>query len=125
MCNNLCKAPVQAFFTEQLGMPLTMNPNFEGAGPGGWGNGGFNHCWELALIACILPCILPGILLVALDTSARCAVRPNPRRPADLSCEMIFGQAPPPLAEDTVASQPCMGTCPSALPDRPRCHKLD
>eukprot|EP00210_Caulerpa_lentillifera_P007498 g7164.t1 len=29
MCTNLCKAPCQTFFTEQLGMPLTMNPNFE------------------------------------------------------------------------------------------------
>ena len=29
MCVNLCKAPVQTFFTEELGMPLTMNPNFE------------------------------------------------------------------------------------------------
>jgi hypothetical protein len=30
MCVNLCKSPVQLFFTEQLGMPLTMSPNFEG-----------------------------------------------------------------------------------------------
>ena len=29
MCSNLCKYPVQTFFTEQLGMPLTMDPNFE------------------------------------------------------------------------------------------------
>lgn len=29
MCVNLCKAPVQHFFTEELGMPLTMKPNFE------------------------------------------------------------------------------------------------
>ena len=29
MCANLCKAPTQAFFTEQLGMPLSMEPNFE------------------------------------------------------------------------------------------------
>ena len=27
MCVNLCKAPCQTFFTEQLGMPLTMNPS--------------------------------------------------------------------------------------------------
>ena len=24
MCVNLCKAPVQQFFTQELGMPLTM-----------------------------------------------------------------------------------------------------
>ena len=29
MCVNLCKAPCQAFFTDELGMPLTMEPNFE------------------------------------------------------------------------------------------------
>jgi hypothetical protein len=29
MCANLCKAPVQAFFTDSLGMPLTMDPDFE------------------------------------------------------------------------------------------------
>eukprot|EP00899_Mesostigma_viride_P004820 jgi/Mesvir1/14339/Mv09747-RA.1 len=29
MCVNLCKMPTQTFFTEQLGMPVTMNPNFE------------------------------------------------------------------------------------------------
>lgn len=29
MCVNLCKAPTQTFFTEQLGMPLTMTPNFD------------------------------------------------------------------------------------------------
>lgn len=29
MCVNLCKLPVQTFFTEELGMPLTMKPNFE------------------------------------------------------------------------------------------------
>lgn len=29
MCVNLCKAPTQTFFTRELGMPLTMEPNFE------------------------------------------------------------------------------------------------
>ena len=28
MCVNLCQQPVQSFFTEQLGMPLTMTPDF-------------------------------------------------------------------------------------------------
>ncbi|CAG9464934.1 unnamed protein product [Pedinophyceae sp. YPF-701] len=32
MCVNLCKAPTQTFFTEQLGMPLTMEPDFETLG---------------------------------------------------------------------------------------------
>lgn len=29
MCVNLCKRPTQYFFTKELGMPLTMEPNFE------------------------------------------------------------------------------------------------
>ena len=73
MCVNLCKSPVQSFFTEQLGMPLTMKPNFE-----------------------------------------------------DLSCDMIFGEAPPPIQEDQVMLQPCFSDCASAR-DRGglvKCHKL-
>lgn len=46
--------PTQKFFTDDFGLPLTMNPNFE-----------------------------------------------------DLSCDMIFGQAPPPLELDAASSQPC------------------
>ncbi|GAB4816265.1 hypothetical protein N2152v2_003311 [Parachlorella kessleri] len=79
MCVNLCKAPTQSFFTEQLGMPVTMNPNFE-----------------------------------------------------DYSCEMIFGQVPPPLSEDPVSRQSCLAACPTGAPVGPeageaavRCHKLD
>lgn len=29
MCVNLCKTPTQHFFTTELGMPLTMEPNFQ------------------------------------------------------------------------------------------------
>ncbi|GIL90818.1 hypothetical protein Vretimale_16791 [Volvox reticuliferus] len=54
MCVNMCKIPTQTFFTDEFGLPLTMNPNFE-----------------------------------------------------DLSCSMIFGQAPPPMNEDPAYNQPC------------------
>eukprot|EP00882_Tetradesmus_deserticola_P026567 GHRQ01029318.1.p1 GENE.GHRQ01029318.1~~GHRQ01029318.1.p1 ORF type:complete len:237 (+),score=90.34 GHRQ01029318.1:189-899(+) len=54
LCVNMCKVPTQSFFTNDFGMPLTMNPNFE-----------------------------------------------------DLSCEMVFGQAPPPLEQDAVYTQSC------------------
>jgi hypothetical protein len=33
----------------------------------------------------------------------------------DLSCEMIFGQAPPPLEEDPALQQPCFAAS--------QCHK--
>lgn len=29
MCTNMCKIPTQDFFTNEFGLPLTMNPNFE------------------------------------------------------------------------------------------------
>jgi len=29
MCINMCKRPTQSFFTDTLGLPLTMTPNFE------------------------------------------------------------------------------------------------
>mmetsp|Transcript_76796 Transcript_76796/g.220574 ORF Transcript_76796/g.220574 Transcript_76796/m.220574 type:complete len:223 (+) Transcript_76796:311-979(+) len=29
MCLNICKLPAQSFFTEGLGLPLSVNPNFE------------------------------------------------------------------------------------------------
>jgi len=63
-CINLCKMPTQQFFAEELGIPLTMTPNF-----------------------------------------------------ADLSCEMVFGQVPPPLVAEDAWQQPCLngrspGPCP-------------
>ncbi|KAG2451712.1 hypothetical protein HYH02_003492 [Chlamydomonas schloesseri] len=57
MCVNMCKVPTQTYFTEEFGLPLTMNPNFE-----------------------------------------------------DLSCDMIFGQMPPPTHLDPVYTQPCFAT---------------
>nr|GME17698.1 beta-carotene isomerase D27, chloroplastic [Ipomoea batatas] len=54
MCVNMCKIPTQDFFTNEFGLPLTMNPNFE-----------------------------------------------------DMSCEMVYGQPPPPYEQDPVAKQPC------------------
>lgn len=71
-CVNLCKLPTQDFFTQDLGIPLTMTPNFE-----------------------------------------------------DLSCEMAFGQKPPPLGTEAVYHQPCLasGETPTA-PDAPPCPQV-
>ncbi|XP_020589137.1 beta-carotene isomerase D27, chloroplastic-like [Phalaenopsis equestris] len=72
MCVNMCKIPTQDFFTNEFGLPLTMNPNFE-----------------------------------------------------DMSCEMIYGQAPPPFEEDPVSKQPCYANmCTLANPNSTVCHKL-
>ncbi|KAJ1266939.1 hypothetical protein BS78_07G018400 [Paspalum vaginatum] len=72
MCVNMCKIPTQDFFTNEFGLPLTMNPNFE-----------------------------------------------------DMSCEMIYGQVPPPLEEDPASKQPCYpNLCSISTPSAPVCPKL-
>ncbi|XP_019232778.1 PREDICTED: beta-carotene isomerase D27, chloroplastic isoform X2 [Nicotiana attenuata] len=72
MCVNMCKIPTQDFFTNEFGLPLTMNPNFE-----------------------------------------------------DMSCEMVYGQVPPPFEEDPVAKQPCLADiCTIANPSSSFCPKL-
>ncbi|CAK9321416.1 unnamed protein product [Citrullus colocynthis] len=72
MCVNMCKIPTQDFFTNEFGLPLTMNPNFE-----------------------------------------------------DMSCEMIYGQVPPPFEKDPVSNQPCYkDICSMANPSTPLCPKL-
>ncbi|MCD7462508.1 hypothetical protein HAX54_048685 [Datura stramonium] len=72
MCVNMCKIPTQDFFTNEFGLPLTMNPNFE-----------------------------------------------------DMSCEMVYGQVPPPFEEDPVSKQPCYADiCTIANPNSIVCPKL-
>ncbi|KAF7096266.1 hypothetical protein CFC21_098238 [Triticum aestivum] len=72
MCVNMCKIPTQSFFTDEFGLPLTMNPNFE-----------------------------------------------------DMSCEMIYGQVPPPLEEDPVSKQPCYPSlCSISTPSAAICPKI-
>lgn len=72
MCVNMCKTPTQDFFTNEFGLPLTMNPNFE-----------------------------------------------------DMSCDMLYGQVPPPIEEDPVSKQPCYASlCSLANPSAPVCPKL-
>ncbi|CAK9167451.1 unnamed protein product [Ilex paraguariensis] len=43
----------------------------------------------------------------------------------DMSCEMVYGQVPPPFEEDPVAKQPCFADiCSLANPSSSVCHKL-
>ncbi|KAF8082874.1 hypothetical protein N665_0804s0021 [Sinapis alba] len=72
MCVNMCKIPTQDFFTNEFGLPLTMNPNFD-----------------------------------------------------DMSCEMIYGQAPPAFEDDPATKQPCLADiCSMSNPNSPICPKL-
>ncbi|XP_010909507.1 beta-carotene isomerase D27, chloroplastic [Elaeis guineensis] len=72
MCVNMCKIPTQDFFTNEFGLPLTMNPNFE-----------------------------------------------------DMSCDMVYGQVPPPFEEDPVCVQACYADmCSMANPSSNVCPKL-
>lgn len=72
MCINMCKLPTQEFFTQEFGIPVTLNPNFE-----------------------------------------------------DLSCDMIFGQLPPPLVSEDIYQQPCLAEqCDTAQQDCLPCPKI-
>lgn len=42
----------------------------------------------------------------------------------DLSCKMIFGEMPPPLAEDPVTTQPCFSSCAIGMVNDSKCKKL-
>ncbi|XP_026441249.1 beta-carotene isomerase D27, chloroplastic [Papaver somniferum] len=43
----------------------------------------------------------------------------------DMSCEMVYGQVPPPFEEDPVSKQPCYANiCPIANPNSSMCPKL-
>ena len=44
----------------------------------------------------------------------------------DLSCQMVFGQVPPPAASDEAMEQSCLRTCPTSQPSSHNgpCHKL-
>lgn len=42
----------------------------------------------------------------------------------DLSCKMIFGEIPPPLAEDPVTTQPCFSSCSIGMVNDSKCKKL-
>ena len=78
-----------------------------------------------------LPCDVEAVLCVRKATCLRCGqVDLNAQVPTqdfftkdfgmplymepnfeDLSCKMIFGQAPPPLSDDPVTQQPCFSRC--------------
>lgn len=42
----------------------------------------------------------------------------------DYSCDMVFGERPPSLAEDEVNLQACYAECPQAQAGTAKCHKL-
>lgn len=42
----------------------------------------------------------------------------------DLSCKMIFGEHPPPIAEDPVNGQPCFSSCAIGMVNDSKCKKL-
>lgn len=43
----------------------------------------------------------------------------------DLSCEMVFGQNPPPLETEDAYYQPCLqNDCPTAITEAPKCPKI-
>ncbi|XP_048595673.1 beta-carotene isomerase D27, chloroplastic isoform X1 [Brassica napus] len=98
MCVNMCKIPTQDFFTNEFGLPLTMNPSkVISFSP--------SNLFFLYIIAHCL-----HFLFVDFD---------------DMSCEMIYGQVPPSFEDDPATKQPCLADiCSIANPSSPICPKL-
>ncbi|CAI5530716.1 unnamed protein product [Closterium sp. Naga37s-1] len=102
MCVNMCKLPTQDFFTNDFGLPLTMTPST-----------------SLTMT--------PSTSLT-MTPSTSLTMTPNFEDMSyfeDMSCEMVFGQMPPPLSEDPALSQPCFAQlCSMAQPEADKCPRV-
>ncbi|RAL50950.1 hypothetical protein DM860_005306 [Cuscuta australis] len=71
---------------------------------------------------CVNMCKLPTQDFFTKEFGLPLTMNPNFE---DMSCEMVFGQEPPPFEQDPVAKQPCLaGICSMANPSSDVCHKL-
>jgi hypothetical protein len=71
---------------------------------------------------CINMCKLPTQRFFTEEFGIPLTMTPNFE---DLSCEMVFGQVPPPLANEAASRQPCLGDlCPTAAATHAPCPKV-
>jgi len=77
-----------------------------------------SHCVGM----CVNMCKLPTQRFFTEDFGIPLTMIPNFE---DFSCEMVFGQAPPPLETEAVYHQPCLqDQCSTATAKQQPCHKL-
>ncbi|CAH9089566.1 unnamed protein product [Cuscuta epithymum] len=71
---------------------------------------------------CVNMCKLPTQDFFTKEFGLPLTMNPNFE---DMSCEMVYGQEPPPYEQDPVAKQPCLADiCSMANPRSSVCHKL-
>ncbi|CAI5502687.1 unnamed protein product [Closterium sp. Naga37s-1] len=71
---------------------------------------------------CVNMCKLPTQDFFTNDFGLPLTMTPNFE---DMSCEMVFGQMPPPLSEDPALSQPCFAAlCSMAQPEADKCPRV-
>ncbi|KAF2575566.1 hypothetical protein F2Q70_00001513 [Brassica cretica] len=162
MCVNMCKIPTQDFFTNEFGLPLTMNPNFDdmscemiyGQAPPAFEDDPATKQPCLAYICtsckvlcpiqarqsalnykherylensgcvgmCVNMCKIPTQDFFTNEFGLPLTMNPNFD---DMSCEMIYGQAPPAFEDDPATKQPCLAyICSMSNPSSPVCPKL-
>ncbi|MEM6592439.1 MAG: DUF4033 domain-containing protein [Cyanobacteria bacterium P01_H01_bin.119] len=77
-----------------------------------------SHCVGL----CVNMCKLPTQNFFTRDFGIPLTMTPNFET---YSCDMVFGQAPPPLETEEIYAQPCLvGHCTMASPEAPSCPKV-
>eukprot|EP01018_Ginkgo_biloba_P019522 Gb_02232 [translate_table: standard] len=77
-----------------------------------WVNSGSGFCYRFlestnCVGMCVNLCKIPTQQFIAQDLGAPVTMTPNFE---DMSCEMVFGQHPPPMEEDPALKQPCYKT---------------
>lgn len=70
---------------------------------------------------CINMCKLPTQKFFTEDFGIPLTMTPNFE---DLSCEMVFGQAPPALETEEAYHHPCLSQCPTTSPTAAHCPKV-
>jgi hypothetical protein len=72
--------------------------------------------------SCVQMCKLPTQEFFAREFGLPLTMTPNFE---DLSCDMVFGQVPPPMDEDPALAQPCFSlVCPTAVAPAPACPQV-
>ena len=70
---------------------------------------------------CVNMCKLPTQTFFTQEFGIPLTMVPNFE---DFSCQMIFGQVPPPVEEDEALAQPCLAECTTGQTAKAPCHKL-
>jgi hypothetical protein len=82
MCIGLCKGPTEAFFNHELGLPVSLLPNFEdGSCTMTWGEPATANDLADQDLSCYADCSMDGHAALSVAVRAHCAETPPAPRP--------------------------------------------